>query len=44
MVKNRTPWNGLTAGSVVATLRMIVAFPLFRHRFSQGIALSGLKG
>ncbi|MEV1328608.1 hypothetical protein AB0J20_03410 [Micromonospora costi] len=44
MVKNRTSWNLLMAGSVVATLPMIVAFLVFQRRFIQGISMSGLKG
>ncbi|WP_243709297.1 carbohydrate ABC transporter permease [Micromonospora sp. 15K316] len=44
VVKNRTSWNLLMAGSVVATLPMIVAFLVFQRRFIQGISMSGLKG
>ncbi|MEU8299003.1 hypothetical protein AB0C04_17170 [Micromonospora sp. NPDC048909] len=44
VVKNRTWWNLLMAGSVVATPPMIVAFLLLQRRFIQGISMSGLKG
>jgi multiple sugar transport system permease protein len=42
--KNKTSWNLLFAGSVIATLPMIVVFMIFQRRFIQGIALSGVKG
>jgi multiple sugar transport system permease protein len=32
------------AGSVVATLPMIITFLVFQRRFIQGISMSGLKG
>jgi multiple sugar transport system permease protein len=44
VVKNRTSWDVLMAGSVVATLPMIVVFMIFQRRFIQGISMSGLKG
>ena len=44
VVKNRTSWDVLMAGSVIATLPMVVVFMIFQRRFIQGIALSGLKG
>jgi multiple sugar transport system permease protein len=44
VVKNRTSWNLLMAGSVVATLPMIIMFLVFQRRFIQGISMSGLKG
>ena len=44
VVKNRTSWNLLMAGSVVATLPMIVTFLVFQRRFIQGISMTGLKG
>lgn len=44
VVKNRTAWDVLMAGSVIATLPMIVVFLIFQRRFIQGISLSGLKG
>jgi multiple sugar transport system permease protein len=44
VVKNRTSWDVLMAGSVIATLPMIVVFMIFQRRFIQGISMSGLKG
>ena len=44
MVKNRTAWDVLMAGSVMATLPMVVVFMIFQRRFIQGISMSGLKG
>ena len=44
VVKNRTAWDVLMAGSVIATLPMIVVFSIFQRQFIQGIALTGVKG
>jgi multiple sugar transport system permease protein len=44
VVKNRTAWDVLMAGSVIATLPMVVVFIVFQRQFIQGIALSGVKG
>ncbi|HEY8454632.1 MAG TPA: carbohydrate ABC transporter permease [Actinopolymorphaceae bacterium] len=44
VVKNRTAWDVLLPGSVIATLPMIIVFLIFQRRFIQGISLSGLKG
>jgi multiple sugar transport system permease protein len=44
VVKNRTSWNLLMAGSVVATLPMVAVFLVFQRRFIQGISMTGLKG
>ncbi len=44
VIQNRTQWNLLFAGSVIATLPMIVIFAIFQRRFIQGIAVSGIKG
>ena len=44
VVKNRTQWDVLMSGSVIATLPMIAVFMIFQRRFIQGIAVSGLKG
>lgn len=44
VVKNRTSWNLLFAGSVIATLPMIIVFIIFQRKFIQGISLAGLKG
>jgi multiple sugar transport system permease protein len=44
VVKNRTSWDILMAGSVIATLPMVVAFMVFQRNFIRGISLAGLKG
>lgn len=44
VVKNRTSWDVLMAGSVIATLPMIVVFMVFQRRFIKGISMSGMKG
>jgi multiple sugar transport system permease protein len=44
VVKNRTAWDVLMAGSVIATLPMVVVFMIFQRNFVRGISLSGLKG
>ena len=36
--------NRQLAGSVVATLPMVVVFLIFQRRFIQGISMTGLKG
>lgn len=43
-VQNRTSWTVLFAGSVIATLPMILVFMFFQRQFVQGIALTGVKG
>jgi multiple sugar transport system permease protein len=42
--KNQTDWGLLLAGSVIATLPMVIIFVIFQRQFVQGIAMSGLKG
>jgi multiple sugar transport system permease protein len=44
VVQNRTSWNLLFAGSVIATLPMLLVFIVFQRQFVQGIALTGVKG
>ena len=44
VVKNRNSWDVLMAGSVIATLPMVVVFMIFQRQFIQGIAMSGVKG
>src|SRR3954463_15776559 len=44
VVRNRTVWDLLMAGSVVATLPVVIVFLLFQRHFVRGIALTGLKG
>jgi len=41
---NRTVWNLVMAGSVLALLPMIVVFFIFQKQFVRGISLSGMKG
>lgn len=43
VVKNRTVWDQVMAGSVLATLPVLLVFLLFQRHFIQGIALSGFK-
>jgi multiple sugar transport system permease protein len=43
VVRNRTAWDLLMAGSVVATLPVLIVFLLFQRHFVRGIAMSGLK-
>ncbi len=43
VVKNRTAWNVVFAGSVLATIPVLVAFILFQKQFIRGIAVTGLK-
>jgi multiple sugar transport system permease protein len=42
--QNRTVWNLIMAGSVVAALPLIVVFLVFQRQFVRGISVSGLKG
>jgi multiple sugar transport system permease protein len=44
VVRNRTAWDLLMAGSVIATVPMVVIFLLFQRQFIRGIAISGMKG
>jgi multiple sugar transport system permease protein len=44
VIKNRTSWDVLFAGSVIATLPMVVIFMIFQRRFIQGISMTGIKG
>jgi multiple sugar transport system permease protein len=43
VVQNRTVWNLVMAGSVLATIPMIVVFAIFQKHFVRGISLSGMK-
>ena len=43
VVKNRTVWDLVFAGSVVATLPILLIFLLFQRYFIRGIALTGMK-
>ena len=42
--QNRTVWNLIMAGSVLASLPLIVVFLVFQRQFVRGISVSGLKG
>jgi multiple sugar transport system permease protein len=43
VVKNRTVWDQLMAGSVLATLPVLLVFLMFQRYFIRGIALTGMK-
>lgn len=43
VVKNKTVWDILFAGSVVVTLPVLLVFLIFQRQFLRGIALSGMK-
>jgi multiple sugar transport system permease protein len=44
VMKNQTQWGMLLAGSVIATLPMVIVFMIFQRQFVQGVAMSGIKG
>lgn len=41
---NRTVWNLVMAGSVLATIPVILVFLVFQRNFVRGISMAGLKG
>lgn len=43
VVRNRTVWDLLMAGSVIATVPMVVIFLIFQKQFIRGIAITGMK-
>jgi multiple sugar transport system permease protein len=43
VVQNRTVWNLVMAGSVLATIPVVILFAIFQKQFVQGISLSGVK-
>lgn len=43
VVRNRTVWDLLMAGSVIATLPVLVVFLTFQRYFIRGIAVTGMK-
>lgn len=43
VVKNRTAWDLLMAGSVITTIPVLVIFLLFQKHFVRGIAVTGMK-
>jgi multiple sugar transport system permease protein len=44
VVKNRTAWDIVMAGSVLATIPMILTFLIFQRHIIRGITLGGVKG
>lgn len=44
VVQHRTRWDVVMAGSVLATIPVLIIFLLFQRYFIRGIALSGMKG
>lgn len=44
VVQHRTRWDVVMAGSVLATLPVLIVFLMFQRYFIRGIALSGMKG
>jgi multiple sugar transport system permease protein len=44
IVKNRTAWDVVMAGSVLSTIPVLIVFLLFQRYFIRGITLTGLKG
>jgi multiple sugar transport system permease protein len=44
VVRNRTAWDIVMAGSVLATIPMIIAFIFFQRHIIRGITLTGMKG
>ena len=43
VVKNRTAWDQVMAGSVLATLPVLLIFLIFQKYFIRGISLTGMK-
>jgi multiple sugar transport system permease protein len=43
IVKNRTAWDVVMAGSVLSTLPILIIFLVFQRYFIRGITLTGLK-
>jgi len=43
VVRNRTVWDLLMAGSVIATLPVLIVFLVFQRHFIRGIAVTGMK-
>ena len=44
VLPNRSAWDLIMAGSVLATVPLIVIFFVFQRQFVRGISMSGLKG
>jgi multiple sugar transport system permease protein len=43
VIQNRTVWNLVMAGAVLATIPLILIFVVLQKHFVRGIALSGMK-
>jgi multiple sugar transport system permease protein len=43
VVKNRTAWDLLMAGSVITTIPVLIIFLVFQKHFVRGIAVTGMK-
>jgi multiple sugar transport system permease protein len=43
VVKNRTAWDLLMAGSVIATVPVLIVFLFFQRHYIRGIAVTGMK-
>ena len=44
VLPNRSAWDLIMAGSVLATIPLIIIFFIFQRQFVRGISLSGIKG
>jgi len=44
VVQHRTRWDVVMAGSVLATIPVLLVFLIFQRHFIRGIVLSGMKG
>ncbi len=43
VVRNRTAWDLLMAGSVITTIPVLIVFLVFQRHFIRGIAVTGMK-
>ena len=43
ILKNKTVWDVVFAGSVISTLPVLLVFIFFQKYFIRGIALTGMK-
>jgi multiple sugar transport system permease protein len=43
VVRNRTAWDLLMAGSVITTIPVLIVFLAFQRHFIRGIAVTGMK-
>ena len=43
VIKNRTVWDIVFAGSVISTIPVLLIFIFFQKYFIRGIALTGMK-